>query len=135
MANNAIVGAGAVLQLSISSVYTTITDITAIGGIQGTVGDIEVTNLLSPNVYKEYLPGWGEGGTVSIEANYAKTQFNIMYGVLRTPSAWKIIFSDGSNWVFNGYLNALATDNPEGDEPVASPFTIKITGKPVYSTS
>jgi hypothetical protein len=133
MANNAIVAAGAQLQLSISSVYTTITDITAIGGVQATVGEVDVTNLLSPNVFKEFLPGWGDGGQVAIEANLAKTQFFILYGILRTPSSWKIIFSDGSNWTFSGFLTALATDNPEGDEPATSPFTIKVTGKPVYS--
>lgn len=132
MPNGAIVGAGAVLQLSIASVFTTITDITGLAGPEQSVGDIDVTNLLSPNVFKEYLPGWGEGGVVTIEGNYNHTQAAILYGTIRASQNWKMIFSDATYWTFTGYINAFSMDNPL-TEQVTNPFSIKVTGKPVFS--
>lgn len=128
----AIVGVGAKLQVDISSVYTDVVEIVSIDGPQIQVGDVDVTHLQSPNQFREFLPGLGDGGVLNMEANYTKAQMNTLYGFLRVTKPWRILFSDGSKWDLNGYINAISTTAPLEDES-AMPFSIKVTGKPVFT--
>lgn len=129
---NAIASAGCKIQREIASVFTDVAEVVGIGGPQVTVGDIDVTHLQSPNQFKEFIPGWGDGGVVTIEANFTKAQLNSLYGTIRTVQNWKIVFSDLSNWAFSGYINAISTDTPL-EEEVQMPFSIKVTTKPVFT--
>lgn len=128
----AMLGIGGKLQIDLSGVYTDIAEVTAIGGPQITVADVDVTHLLSANQFKEFLAGWGDGGVLQCEANFTPAQLATLYGQIRVTKAWRMLFSNGSKWDFNGHLNALNTDNPL-EEEVSMPFSIKITGKPVFT--
>lgn len=127
----AILGLGATFQVD-NSGYVSILEITDIGGPSMTVDDVDTTHLLSANQFKEFLAGFGDGGVVTLEANYVKTQVTLLYGFIRQSRAWRIVFSDASKWDFNGHINAIDTSNPL-EEEVTFTFSIKISGKPVFT--
>lgn len=128
----AIIGAGAQLQLFTGGVYTAVAGIVSIGGPHTQVADVDITNLSSPNLFKQFLAGWADGQTVDLEANYDHLAFQGLYTQLRVMNAWKIVFADGSFWGFNGYINAIATDNPL-ETQVTMPFSIKVSGQPTFT--
>lgn len=127
-----ITGAGTALQVSISSSYTNVANVYSIGGPQITVTDIETTILLSSNFFKEFISGFGDGGTVQIEAYQDGAQMATLYGMLRVVQAWRIVFVDNSKWDFNGRINAIGS-NIEREDAVTMPFGIKVSGKPTFT--
>jgi hypothetical protein len=134
MPSYGILGAGGKLQYSTLpvSVYNDIAGVVHIGGPDATVTDVDISNLQSASVAKEYIPGMYDGGTVEVDINYDHLQWSTLYSLYRTLVGFKILFSDGSNWTFNGYINHFNTDIPL-DEQVTSPIGIKVTGKPVFT--
>lgn len=128
----AIQGVGGQLQLNIASVLTTVAGVYDVDGPQGTVDDINVSSLQSASAAKEFLPGMFDGGTVQLECRYDHIQWGTLYGTYRVMQAWRILYNDGSKWDFNGYINSMSPKMPLEDE-VGSPFSIKISGKPVFT--
>jgi hypothetical protein len=53
-------------------VFTTIAEILTISGPNISAEEIEVTNLDSPNDFKEYISGLKDGGTIDLEVNWIK---------------------------------------------------------------
>lgn len=127
-----VLGAGAVLQLNQSGTYGSLANITSIGGPEAECDDVNVTNLTSANMFKEWIAGWADAGLAEMEANFDPATFALIYSQLRIANAWRIILSNGSKWDFTGYLKRIKTDNPL-EEQVTAPFAIKITGKPTFT--
>jgi len=129
----AITGAGGKLQVTIASVLTDVAGVYSIKGPDITVDAINVSTLQSTNVFKEFISGFGDGGSVTLECRYTAAQFSTLYGLIRATQVWRVLFSDGSKWDFSGLLTAMSTDIPL-EEDVTMPMTIKVTGKPTFST-
>jgi hypothetical protein len=125
-------GAGSKLEVSIASVYTLVAGVVGINGPDGTITDVDISNLQSPNVAKEFIPGMYDGGNVELDINFDGTQFSTLWGFYRTMQVWRITFSSGSKWDFSGYLNKLPTEIPL-DDKVGAPCSIKVTGKPSFT--
>jgi len=129
----AILAAGAILQLNISGTYTSIAELTSIDGPDFTVADVDVTTLLSTGRWKEFLAGFKDGGTVSVEANYNSTSYGILFARLgNSAEAWKLILSNSSSITFSGHLTGLKLGVPF-EEEVSQPWSIKVTGVPVFT--
>lgn len=134
-ANVAVRGFGAKLQLSISSVYTTIADIKSITGPTTSRETYDVTHMESPNGWREHIAGLKDGGEVSSEINYNPTA--VTHQALldtyesNSVSSWKIIFSDTSTITFSGILTKLDISAPMDNAMTAS-ITIKVTGEPTF---
>jgi hypothetical protein len=100
----------------------------------------EVTNMLSPNTYKEFIAGLREGGDITFEANYIPkdaTQLNTQADLhAGTLSSWSLDMpgvpgsTNNGIWMFNGYVASIAPTIPL-DDRITVTGTIKITGKPV----
>lgn len=129
----AIIGVGAKIQVDISGTYTDIAEVVSIGGPDITVGDVDVTHLQSANAAKEFIAGLLDGGAVTMEANFTAAQYNTLYGFARSTKSWRITLSNGSKFDFSGHWNALGMQNPL-EEEVQMPFTIKVTGKPTFTS-
>lgn len=130
---SAVVGAGTVLQLSISSVFTSQANITSLSGPNMSVHDIDSTILASPNLFKEFIAGFVDGGEVTVGARFLNTLMNTLYTNIRVMNSWKIIFSQGSVWAFSGYIKALNGGEVPLEDDITVPFTIKITGQPTFT--
>lgn len=126
-------GAGTSLLLNITGTYTAIANVISIGGPSVTVNDVDVTVLLSANLFKQFIAGWADGGAVEVDLRYDHLQFATLYTNLRAPNTWRILFPDASKWDFPGYINALSTDVPL-EEEIGAPFTIKVSGQPTFTS-
>lgn len=113
---------------------TAIGGITAINGPEIEGEDIDVTDMDSANGFMEFLPGLVDGGEVELELNYDKDEQAVLYALIRTTAAFKIVGSDSSKWDFSGYLKGLGQEYPH-DDKISSSATLKISGKPTHATS
>ncbi|HXM32297.1 MAG TPA: phage tail tube protein [Chthoniobacterales bacterium] len=127
------VGYGTLLQRA----GVTVLEVLKVGG-PGMKADMkEVSNMLSPNTYKEFVAGLREGGDVTFEMNYIPkdaTQITLRQdfegGV---QSSWTIVLPGAlGTWTFTAMVSALTPAIPVDDRIVCS-GTLRITGKPVLS--
>jgi predicted secreted protein len=117
--------------------FTTIAEVLDISGPSSSVDTIEVTNMDSPNNYKEYIAGLLDGGEVSFDCNFTNvaSQTNIIADHQnRTLRNFKMVLPLAGNpaWTFAGYVTGFDNSQPVQDKITAS-FTIKITGKPTLA--
>lgn len=111
------------------------TEVLSITGPSITVGDVDQTVFDSPSSFREFVPGLGDGGEVSIELLWKKATLNTLYGLIRSERKFRISFPDtpASTWIFDGYLKAVGTEMPDPEEKISNTFTFKITKKPTFT--
>jgi hypothetical protein len=100
----------------------------------------EVSNMGSPNIYKEFIAGLRDGGTVTFEGNYLPKEATLSQQTLRTDfeggivSYWCINPGGGPAgtgiWTFTALVQDIAPSYPV-DDRITFTATLKITGKPV----
>jgi predicted secreted protein len=112
---------------------TAVAGVTAINGPEGESEQIDVSDMDNANGFREFLPGIVDAGEVELELNYTKAEMALLYALWRTTAAYKIVFSDSSNFSFNGFMAALGAEAPF-DDKVGASATFKITGKPTFAT-
>lgn len=99
-----------------------------------TVDDIELTHTESPNGYKEFTPGLGDGGNSQLTLNYAKAISTSVEALVGVTAWYKISHADTANFICKGYVNAWGHARPHNDR-MTQTLGIKWTGKPDYSTT
>lgn len=117
--------------------YTNTANVTAISGLGGQKGDIEITNFES--VAKEFLTGLEDPGQVQVEINYAPadtTQTTLWTlknsGALR---GWRIQMPGASpapNFTFNATVQQFQV-NFQTDDVVRATVTLRVSGEIVKS--
>ncbi|HEV1992115.1 MAG TPA: phage tail tube protein [Candidatus Dormibacteraeota bacterium] len=98
----------------------------------------EVSNMMSPSAYKEFIVALREGGDVTFEGNYIPKEATLSQQTLRTDfesgvvSAWCIALPTAGTgiWSFQGYVMALTPAYPL-DDRITVTGTMRITAKPV----
>ena len=101
-----------------SEVFTTVAEITDISGPNFSRDSIEVTNLDSTTGWREQIPGWRDGDSVSLTANWLPTN----------------VTQDGTTGMYSHF-----TDNVNHNYQIVLPtavgltisFTGHITGFPI----
>lgn len=115
-----------------STTWTKVGQITDIDPPEVEADDIEVSNMESPDQFKEFDPGWADAGEIELEAQYEKANAAAVYGIFRTRKGFRMTFQDGSTWKFNGYLKKLGGEiDREGI--VTQKLTFKVSGKPLFT--
>lgn len=131
---------GTLLQVSISSTYTTIAQRTQVEAPEQTREDIKTTDLDSTD--HTYIPGYvSENGEVKLKCwydpaanthDYLRTSRNS-----RTTEDWKLIFADSGAGTdsFSGYVKSLKKGTADVDSGLMELMvTIKVTGAISWST-
>lgn len=109
--------------------YVTIPEVRSIGGPDGQANWIDTTDLSSTG--KEGRPGLKDEGQVRLGIFYVPT--NTVHATLRaaysarTMKQFKITFTDGEVWEFDGYVIGFPSNN-EVDSVTKADVTIRITG-------
>lgn len=121
---------GTVLQLSISSVFTTITQGVKIKLPKRKRGDIEMTDL-ADNA-KSFAAGIKEAGEVEFEfhtdqAAVTHAALETSYGA-GTTDAWKVVWPNATAVAFSGYINEKHEGDAEIDGKFLGSIKIKIDG-------
>lgn len=133
-------GKGTQLQLSISSSYTTIAQVTRITGPDATVQTYDATALDSSVGREKKVTGFVDSGTVtfSLWLDPTATTLQALTDLITTPvdgSAWKLIFPDGSSttWSFTGPVKKV-TPSVELDRGITADCQLEIDGIVTYPT-
>lgn len=95
------------------------------------IDDIDVSHMESPDEWKEYEPGWKEGGEVDVTIQYAKAQNAAVLALLGVKHGFRITFVDGSKWQWDGYLKSTGNE-VEREGIVSTVVTVKVSGKPEF---
>ena len=118
-----------------STVYTAVAEVKSIGGPGISGDDVEFASMDSADGFKEYKPGLVDAGEVELSLIYDNTQFNTVYGLIRVADKdYRIEYSDGATWDFQGYLKSLSIDS-EAEGAIEASATFKISGKPTFTAS
>jgi len=131
-----------------SEIFTTVAEVTNIGGPGLTQEMIDVTSHESAD-WRDYIPGIAEGGEVTLDINYIpdnashdavagllKDFEDQIDGTLSTPRNYQLVFPDPSAtvWEFAAWISGFEpTANASGTEKLGASVTLKITGQPTLA--
>lgn len=112
----------------------------SISGIEVSADDVEVTDMGNTDGYREYLPGFKDGGEVSV-SGYMDGEDDgqdRMYALLESGDVvdCKIVFPDkiGKTWSFKAGVTKFAT-SADVDDAIAFEATLKVSGKPTLAAT
>ncbi|WP_262048658.1 phage tail tube protein [Bradyrhizobium sp. Bra78] len=139
MTTEATVGIGVLFKTgdgAVPEVFTTGVEITNITPPSMSRDSVDATHELSPNSWREFIPGLKDGGEVSVDMNFvpgnAEAAALMAEFALDGAAAIKnrrIEFPDGSYFAFAAFLTGYEPDAPIDDKLAAS-ATFKVTGEP-----
>lgn len=123
---------GTLLQVSISSVFTTIAQRVTIKPNEVTHKDIETTDLDS--TAETSIPGIERGGEMELGLNWDMSQATHAFletsRAARTVLSWKLILADTGlcTDAFSGWIMSRKIGDAETDKKQEATFKIKVTG-------
>jgi len=93
----------------------------------------EVTTLGSTGGYREYIPGFRAGGTVTLSMIFDRDGYETMKNDFEsdTKQNYEVVLADSENTSqeFEGFVSEMSLAIPF-DAPITSEVTIQITGEP-----
>lgn len=112
---------------------------------------LDITHLFSPDRYKEYMPGFGDGGQLQMNFLYSGGVFNVLHNNLTpqltsdaedaivTAYYWPrfnryrlhLVDPYGSTLILRGFFQPPTQETGE-DSPLLSSVTFEVSGKPKY---
>jgi predicted secreted protein len=114
-----------------------IAEVQKIGDLSLKKEDIDVHHLQSANGYKEFIAGWGDGGTITIDCNLITSDADGQIAMATDYDAGTkrtaIITAPDSSWThtFTGYINNLVWRFDEAGQ-LGFTATIKLSGKSTF---
>lgn len=118
--------------------FTTIAEVTKIGGPKLGAEVLDVTSHSSTSGWREFIAGLLDGGEVTFTINYVPTNatHNYAAGLLkdftnRTLRNFKVVWPDSGSttWAFAAIVKSFEPDAPV-DGKLESQVTLKISGVP-----
>ena len=137
-ASAAMLGYGSTFEIvsdSSPDLYVAMSEVKSITPPSADVDQVEVTHMLSPNRYREFISGLIDGGEVSFEMNFipgnASDQrifelLNLPVGATRRR-ACRISYPNGRTWSFDAEVTAYEPDVPF-DDAMTTAVTFKVSG-------
>lgn len=118
-------------------------EVYSLSGPQNQSTVTNVTHLTSAGKAKEKVPGFLDGGQVTVRVNFSEQNLADFYD--RLPGAtdgppswgrydWCIQYPDGSQWYFQGFVQGLPVEVPE-DDRITHEVTIEVSGRPIFNNS
>ena len=115
-----------------SSDWQAIAEIISISGPTMTREFIDVTSLDSTGGYREFIAGFRDGGTVTLNMNFTSATYSVMKDDFedRDSQFYEIVLPDENNtsFEFEGLVTELPLEIPTDDRVTAN-VTIKVVGK------
>ncbi|WCP71553.1 phage tail tube protein [Sphingomonas hankookensis] len=120
----------------VANVFTAFAEITDMTPPGISRDSVDFTHFGSPDFFREFKPGIGDGGEVSIT-------YNLVPGLLddaaigahfdsRAVETWRFVFPNGAKLEFRGFATGHERATPMDDKMTGS-ATFKVTGKPVMT--
>lgn len=123
-------------------VFTSVAEITDMGGPSMKRDAIETTHHQTTSHYRTFLPGLRDGGevTFSINVDFSLTSQDELTGLVAqynndVAHNYRILYpqSASEGWAFSGFLIGIDLKNPI-DDKISGDVTLKISGKPTWGT-
>lgn len=115
-----------------------ILNLTSIGEIGVESEEMDVTDLDSPNGYKEFIAGLKDAGEVAVAGN-VKSEANVedllALADAQTVVSWKITFPRGSTWEFDAFLKSFKEGESTVDGKRTFTGSLRVSGKPEYTAT
>ena len=96
---------------SATPVFTSLSEVIDIDGPGMDRGEIDVTNLDSPNGWKENMPGFKEGGQYTLNMNFTHASFDRLLGLFNLGADYlrdmELVFLSGAILSFTGWVKNL----------------------------
>ena len=120
-----------------------VTDVISLNGVPLERTVTQLTHLRSPNKAQEKVPGYLDGGQLTLKLNYFKQLMSFLQtrvpGGENAPDTsptwgrlrWAVLFPDNGVWVFTGFIKSDPIEVPEDDRATIE-LTVEISGKPTW---
>jgi len=142
----ALLGIGTQLQRGDAAspeVFTTIAEVTNIGGPTLVAGTVDATNMDSPGGYDEFIAGLKSGGEVPFTLNFIPTEatHRVTTGFLADFNAnpqprrnYKLVWPDSPStlWSFTAIITAAGPAIPV-DDRITMDVTLRLSGAPTLA--
>lgn len=135
----AAIGYGSLFKVRTSTgpdVYTTMGEQASVTPPGVSVDSIDATHELSPNAWREFIPGLKDGGEISADLHYVPvgTTEAALYGMVGTTQVCRNVFPSGAYVDYSAFITSMEPDTPIDDKMVMS-MTWKLTGEPVRTAA
>lgn len=115
-----------------------VANLTSIGAIGLESEEIDVTDLDSPDDYKEFIAGTKDAGTVDLAGNIKNE--SIISAMLalaesRSIEEWTVTYKSGAKWVFNAYVSSFKDGEKTPDGVHTFTASLRVSGKPTFTAS
>jgi len=127
--SNAFSGVGSKFRRYSGAAWVAIAEVKSISGPTMSREMIDVTSLDSTGGYREFIPSFRDGGTVTLAMLFTYAGYDLLKTDFQSDTLkdYEILLSDGSSITFSGYVQDLPV-NVTFDDAVTSDTTIKVTG-------
>ena len=134
--SNAISGVGTVFlrwdtdSATSSGEWTEWAEINSISGPSMSRDSIDVTSLDSTGGYREFIAGFRDGGTVTLNMNFTRDTYDDAKEDFQDDEAqyYEIVLPDGTSFEFSGLVTELPLEIT-ADDKVTANVTIKVAGE------
>jgi len=122
----------------VGAVYTPFAEMTELTLPETSRDSIDYTHFGSPDLHREFKPGWSDAGEAAIT-------YNLVPGLMddaviaahlssRAVDTWRVVFPNGAKLDFKGFSTRHARATPLDDKMTGS-STFKVSGKPVLTVA
>lgn len=114
---------------TVGNKWDAIAEVKSISGPTMTREMIDVTSLDSTGGYREFIPSFRDGGTVTLSMNYSYAGYLLLKKDFQSDDMvnYEILLADGTSIEFSGYVQDLPI-TVKFDDAVTSEVTIKVSG-------
>ena len=95
---------------------------------------IDVSTMESPEQWEEITAGWAAASEAELTLQYTKADTATLYGLFRADKGFKLSFSDGSYWSYQGFIQKMGNE-VERKGIIQTAVTIAISGKPTFTAA
>lgn len=135
--SKAIAGVGTIIQKwsTGSSLWAAIAEVTNISGPGFTRDLIEVTSLDSTGGWREFIPGFRDGGNLVLSMNYTREGLDEFLADFESDDVgiYEVVLPDGTSIEFEGFVQEFPLTIPT-DAQITMEVTIKVSGAPVVNS-
>lgn len=132
MASNAVSGVGTQFRRWDGDSWENLAEINSITGPTMTRDFIDVTSLDSTGGYREFITGFRDAGTISLNMNFTRATYDAFKADFESPDLhyYEICLPDGNltTLEFAGLVTEVPITIPT-DDKITADVTIKITGQ------
>lgn len=140
MAKSRSVGTKLLVAASAGSTKTAVGGLKSISGIDASADDVEVTDMGNTDGYREYLPGFKDGGEVTV-SGYMDGEDAGQTRMLELLDSGDVVDCEirfpakiGKSWTFKAGVTKFTT-SADVDDAITFDATLKVSGKPTLATA